>query len=66
MHIGSEPRQVWCWDIYGSDHSDHAVHLVRRTALAEGIAVLASKPVLHGGHAQLAGGTALVFPASGQ
>ncbi len=30
------------------DDSDHAAHLVRRTALAEGIAALTAKPVLHG------------------
>jgi putative transposase len=78
MHIASQPRQVWCWEmtylpavvmrrwchlylildlysrkivgweVHDSDNSDHAVHLVRRTALAEGIADLADKPVLHG------------------
>jgi hypothetical protein len=31
-----------------SDDADHAVHLVRRTALAESIATLQTKPVLHG------------------
>ena len=36
------------WEVHSSDHSDHAVHLVRRTALAEGIAALTAKPVLHG------------------
>jgi hypothetical protein len=34
--------------VHDSDHADHAAHLVRRTALAEGIAALAAKPVLHG------------------
>ena len=34
--------------MHDSDHADHAAHLVRRTALAEGIAALATKPVLHG------------------
>jgi len=34
--------------VYASDASDHAAHLVRRTALAEGIAALETKPVLHG------------------
>ena len=34
--------------MHDSDHADHAAHLVRRTALAEGIAALSSKPVLHG------------------
>lgn len=35
-------------EVHDSDHADHAVHLVRRTALAEGIAALAARPVLHG------------------
>ncbi|WP_079503631.1 hypothetical protein [Paraburkholderia hospita] len=30
------------------DDAGHAAHLVRRAALAEGIATLADKPVLHG------------------
>ena len=41
-------RKVVGWEVHDSDHADHAVHLVRRTALAEGIAALAIKPVLHG------------------
>ena len=41
-------RKIVGWEVHDSDHSDHAVHLVRRTALAEGIAMLATKPVLHG------------------
>ena len=32
----------------GIDLADHAAHLVRRTALAEGIAAMGTKPVLHG------------------
>jgi putative transposase len=31
-------RKIVGWEVHDSDHSDHAVHLVRRTALAEGIA----------------------------
>ena len=46
VHIG-RTRAVG-WEVHDSDHSDHAVHLVRRTALAEGIAALAAKPVQHG------------------
>jgi hypothetical protein len=34
--------------VHASDDADHAVHLVRRTALAEGIASMHTKPVLHG------------------
>lgn len=41
-------RKIVGWEVHDSDHSDHAVHLVRRAALAEGIAALTVKPVLHG------------------
>lgn len=41
-------RKIVGWEVHANDGSDHAVHLVRRTALAEGIAALAVKPVLHG------------------
>ena len=34
--------------VHDSDDADHAVHLVRRTALAERIATTDTKPVLHG------------------
>ena len=35
------------WEVHADDSSDHAVHLLHRTALAEGIAALTNKPVLH-------------------
>ncbi len=35
-------------EVHATDDSVHAAHLVRRTALAEGIATMLSKPVLHG------------------
>ncbi|MDB5971446.1 MAG: putative transposase [Hydrocarboniphaga sp.] len=41
-------RKIVGWDVQARDHADHAAHLVRRTALAEGIAALTDKPVLHG------------------
>ena len=41
-------RKIVGWEVHDADHAEHAAHLVRRTALAEGIAALASKPVLHG------------------
>jgi putative transposase len=41
-------RKIVGWEVHDSDHADHAAHLVRRTALAEGIAALSRKPVLHG------------------
>ncbi len=41
-------RKIVGWEVHDTDHSDHAAQLVRRTALAEGIAALRHKPVLHG------------------
>jgi transposase InsO family protein len=41
-------RKIVGWEVHDSDSSDHAAHLVRRTALSEGIAALSTKPVLHG------------------
>ena len=41
-------RKVVGWEVHDRDDSDHAAHLVRRTALAEGIAAMPIKPVLHG------------------
>ena len=41
-------RKIVGWEAHESDDSIHAEHLVRRTALAEGIATLPIKPVLHG------------------
>ncbi len=38
-------RKIVGWEVHDSDHADHAAHLVRRTALAEEIAALATKPV---------------------
>jgi len=41
-------RKIVGWEVHEADHADHAAHLVQRTALAEGIAALSAKPVLHG------------------
>jgi transposase InsO family protein len=41
-------RKIVGWEVHEADHAEHAAHLVRRTALAEGIAALGTKPVLHG------------------
>ena len=41
-------RKIVGWEVHDRDDADHAVHLVRRTALAEGIAAMATKPILHG------------------
>ena len=41
-------RKIVGWEAHATDDSVHAAHLVRRTALAEGIATMLTKPVLHG------------------
>ena len=41
-------RKIVGWEVHDNDDSAHAIHLVKRTALAEGIATMATKPVLHG------------------
>ena len=41
-------RKIVGWEVHERDSSDHAVELVRRTALAEGIHGMDEKPVLHG------------------
>jgi transposase InsO family protein len=41
-------RKIVGAEVHDSDSADHAAHLVRRTALTEGIASMATKPVLHG------------------
>lgn len=41
-------RKIVGWEVHDSDAAEHAAHLVRRTALAEGIAALEARPVLHG------------------
>ena len=41
-------RKIVGAEVHDSDDADHAVHLVRRTALAESIATRDTKPVLHG------------------
>jgi transposase InsO family protein len=41
-------RKIVGWEVHDTDDSEHAVHLVRRTALAESIAAMTTKPVLHG------------------
>ena len=41
-------RKIVGWEVHETDSADHAAHLVRRTALAEGIHTAGQKPVLHG------------------
>jgi putative transposase len=41
-------RKIVGWEVHDTDEANHPAHLVRRTALSEGIVTLAQKPVLHG------------------
>ena len=41
-------RKIVGFEVHDSDDADHAAHLVKRTALAEGIHAMTTKPVLHG------------------
>jgi putative transposase len=41
-------RKIVGFEVHETDSSDHAVALLRRTALAEGIHALTHRPVLHG------------------
>ena len=41
-------RKIVGFEVHDSDSADHASHLVRRTAVAEGVLGALGKPVLHG------------------
>lgn len=41
-------RKIVGFEVHDSDDANHAAHLVKRTALAEGIHAMTAKPVLHG------------------
>ena len=41
-------RKIVGWEVHAQDDADHAAHLLKRTALAEGVHAMAVKPVLHG------------------
>jgi putative transposase len=41
-------RKIVGFEVHENDSADHAVELLRRTALSEGLHTLAKKPVLHG------------------
>ncbi len=41
-------RKIVGFEVHDSDSAEHAAHLVRRTALAEGVHAMSARPVLHG------------------
>jgi putative transposase len=50
-------RKVVGFEVHDTDQAEHAAHLVRRTALAEGIHARAVRPVLHGDNGPSVKGT---------
>ena len=41
-------RKIIGFEVHGTDSAEHAAHLARRTALAEGVHAKTARPVLHG------------------
>ena len=41
-------RKIVGFEVHDTDSADHAAHLARRTALAEGVHAMTARPVLHG------------------
>ncbi len=41
-------RKIIAWEVHDTDDSDHAAKVLKRAALAEGIAALPQRPILHG------------------
>lgn len=53
-------RKIVGHEVHETDQAEHAAHLVRRTALAEGIHARAHRPVLHGDNGSSVKGTTVL------
>jgi transposase InsO family protein len=53
-------RKIVGHEVHETDQAEHAAHLVRRTALAEGIHAHAQRPVLHGDNGSSVKGTTVL------
>jgi putative transposase len=53
-------RKIVGFEVHDSDQAEHAAHLARRTALAEGIHARAVRPVLHGDNGASVKGTTVL------
>jgi putative transposase len=53
-------RKIVGFEVHDTDSADHAAHLARRTALAEGIHAMPVKPVLHGDNGATLKGTTVL------
>jgi putative transposase len=45
---GLYSRKIVGFEVHDTDSAEHAAHLVRRTALAEGVHAMPVRPILHG------------------
>jgi hypothetical protein len=53
-------RKVVGFEVHDTDQAEHAAQLVRRTALAEGVHAMATRPVLHGDNGASMKGTTVL------
>ena len=53
-------RKIVGFEVHDTDSADHAAHLARRTALAEGIHAMPVRPVLHGDNGATLKGTTVL------
>jgi len=53
-------RKVVGFEVHDSDSAEHAAHLAKRTALAEGVHAMSARPVLHGDNGATLKGTTVL------
>ena len=53
-------RKIVGFEVHDTDSADHAAHLARRTALAEGVHAMPVRPVLHGDNGATLKGTTVL------
>jgi putative transposase len=53
-------RKIVGFEVHDTDSADHAAHLARRTALAEGVQAMPVRPVLHGDNGATLKGTTVL------
>ena len=53
-------RKIVGFEVHDTDSADHAAHLARRTALAEGMHAMPVRPVLHGDNGATLKGTTVL------
>ena len=53
-------RKVVGFEVHDTDSAEHAAHLAKRTALAEGVHAMSARPVLHGDNGATLKGTTVL------